>query len=219
MSRFGLLGHNRPYRLLWAGRTASMLGSMATLFALLLYLKQQGASPEQIGLVLVTRALPQAIGPLAGTLSDRVDARRVMVFCDLGQAACVGAIALLLPPYWLLVVLVATYSVFSALFLPAGKGAIPKLVSRDELTGANALMGASFNFAVAAGPVVGTFLVAGPGRGSLSASTPRPFFSQRCSSRVCRRWRPKSMKGKRLMLDLTFCRRRKRVSSTSYPTG
>lgn len=111
----------------------------------------------------MVRALPQALGPLAGTFSDRVDTRKVMVFCDLGQAAAVGAIALLLPPYWLLVALVAAYSVLSTLFLPAGKGAIPKLVSRNELTAANALMGTSFNFALAAGPAVGAILVAGPG--------------------------------------------------------
>lgn len=140
-----------------------MLGSMATLSALLLYLVQTGASPTQVGIVLVARALPQALGTLAGALSDRVDARRLMILCDVGQAAAVGAIALLLPPYWLLVALVTTYSVLSALFLPAGKGAIPKLVSREELTSANALMGASFNLSVAAGPAVGAFLVAGPG--------------------------------------------------------
>lgn len=140
-----------------------MLGSMATLSALLLYLVQTGASPTQVGIVLVARALPQALGPVAGALSDRVDARRLMILCDVGQAAAVGAIALLLPPYWLLVALVATYSVLSALFLPAGKGAIPRLVSRGELTSANALMGASFNLSVAAGPAVGAFLVAGPG--------------------------------------------------------
>jgi MFS family permease len=98
-----------------------MLGSIATLYALLLYLAQAGASPTQVGLVLVVRALPQALGPLAGALSDRVDARKVMVFCDLGQATCVGAIALLLPPYWLLVALVVAYSVLSALFLPPGR--------------------------------------------------------------------------------------------------
>lgn len=140
-----------------------MLGSMATLYALLLYLKQTGASPTQVGFVLVARTLPQALGPLAGTLSDRVDARKLMVLCDLGQAATVGVVALFLPPYWLLVALIATYSVFSALFLPAGKGAIPRLVSRDELTQANALMGASFNLAVAVGPALGALLVAGPG--------------------------------------------------------
>lgn len=162
-----------------------MLGSIATLYVLLLYLKQQGASPTQIGLVLVVRALPQALGPLAGTLSDRVDARKVMVLCDVGQAAAVGAIALLLPPYWLLVTLVAAYSVFSTLFLPAGKGAIPKLVSRDELTAANALMGTSFNFAMAAGPAVGAFLVAGPGaRAAFALDAATFLFSALLISRL-----------------------------------
>lgn len=107
--------------------------------------------------------MPQALGPLAGILSDRMDARKVMVFCDLGQAAAVGTIAVLLPPYWLLVVLVVAYSILSTLFLPAGKSAIPRLVSRNELTAANAFMGTSFNFAVAAGPAIGALLVAGPG--------------------------------------------------------
>jgi MFS family permease len=140
-----------------------MMGSTATLYALLLYLQQAGFSPFQVGLALVARALPQAIGPLAGTLSDRVDARGLMVLCDLGQAAVAGAVALFLPPYWLLVALVAASSTLSALFLPAGKGAIPRLVGRDELTNANALMGASFNLAVATGPAVGALLVAGLG--------------------------------------------------------
>ena len=163
MGLSGLIRRNRVYGLLWTGRTTSMLGSMATLYALLLYLKQTGASPTQVGLVLIARALPQALGPIAGTLSDRMDARKLMVICDVGQAAAVGIIALLLPPYWLLVTLVAIYSIFSALFLPAGKGVIPRLVPRDDLTPANALMGASFNFSVAAGPAVGALLVAGPG--------------------------------------------------------
>lgn len=185
MRRLGLIGRNQAYGLLWTGRTASMLGSIATLYVLLLYLKQQGASPTQIGLVLVVRALPQALGPLAGTLSDRVNARKVMVLCDLGQAAAVGAIALLLPPYWLLVVLVGAYSILSTLFLPAGKGAIPKLVSRHELTAANALMGTSFNFAMAAGPAIGAFLVAGPGaRAAFALDAATFLFSALVISRL-----------------------------------
>ncbi len=185
MRRLGLIGRNRAYGLLWTGRTASMLGSTATLYALLLYLTQTGASPAQVGLVLVARALPQALGPLAGTLSDRTDARRVMVLCDFGQAAAVGTIALLLPPYWLLVALVAAYSVLSALFLPAGKGAIPRLVARDDLTAANALMGSSFNLAVAAGPAVGAFLVAGPGpRAAFALDAATFLFSALLISRL-----------------------------------
>lgn len=38
-----------------------MLGSMATLYALILYLVQTGASPTQVGFVLVARALPQVV--------------------------------------------------------------------------------------------------------------------------------------------------------------
>ena len=136
MTRLGLLGRNRAYGLLWTARTASFLGSTVTITALLLYLEQTGASATEVGLVLAARAAPQAPGPLAGTLSDRVDQRRLMIFCDFGQGAAVGAIALLLPPYPLLAALVAASSALSTLSLPAGKSAIPRLVSPQDLTGA-----------------------------------------------------------------------------------
>jgi len=140
-----------------------MMGAAITTTALILYLAETGVSPLGLAGVLVARSLPQVLGPLAGALADRVDARRLMILCDLGQAATVGAIALFLPPYPLLVALVAASSILSALFLPAGKGAIPRLVAREDLTAANTLMGASFNLSIAAGPALATLLVAGLG--------------------------------------------------------
>ncbi len=178
MSRWGLLGRNRAYGSLWAARTLSMMGSAIIATTLVLYLGQVGVSPSGLGGVLVAQALPQTLGPLAGTLSDRVEGRRLMVICDLGQAVLVGAIALLLPPYWLLVALVAGASTLSALFSPAGKGAVPRLVARQELTRANALLGSSFNLSVAAGPALGALLVAGPGvRAALALAAASIFVS------------------------------------------
>ena len=63
MRRLGLIGRNRPYGLLWTDRTASMLGSTATLYALLLYLTQAGASPTHVGLVLAARACRRLWAP------------------------------------------------------------------------------------------------------------------------------------------------------------
>lgn len=72
MSRWGLLGRNRAYGSLWAARTLSMMGSAIIATTLVLYLGQVGVSPSGLGGVLVAQALPQTLGPLAGTLSDRV---------------------------------------------------------------------------------------------------------------------------------------------------
>ena len=55
VGRLGLVGRNRAYGLLRTARTASTLGRMASLYALLLYLAQAGAPPTQVGLVLVAR--------------------------------------------------------------------------------------------------------------------------------------------------------------------
>ncbi len=140
-----------------------MMGSAISATTLVLYLGQIGVSPFGLGGVLVAQALPQALGPLAGTLSDRTEGSRLMVFCALGQAVFVGAIALFLPPYWLLASLGAASSTLSALFSPAAKSAVPRLVDQQELTRANTLMGSSFNLSIAAGPALGALLVAGPG--------------------------------------------------------
>jgi hypothetical protein len=48
VNRFGLVRRNRPYGLLWAHRTAPMLVRLVTIFALLLDLKQTGASSTQV---------------------------------------------------------------------------------------------------------------------------------------------------------------------------
>jgi MFS family permease len=155
----GLLRGNRPFAALWLARTLSYLGDFVTLTALVLYLYQRGASGTELGVTLAARALPQALGPLAGTLADRWDPRRLMIGCDLGRVVTVGLLALLLPPIPVVVGLVALTGALSTLFLPAGKSCVPKLVARDRLGRANGLLGVSHNIALAVGPVVGAGLI------------------------------------------------------------
>jgi MFS family permease len=70
-------------------------------------------------LLLLAETLPRLLGPFAGTLADRAEGRRFMILCDLGQAALIGCVALLLPPFPVLVALVAGASVLSTLFFPS----------------------------------------------------------------------------------------------------
>jgi len=155
-----LLGQNPDFRYFLAARTTSILGTWVTVTALVLYLEETGVSASAVGALLLAKALPQALGPLAGTVSDRVDGRRLMVWCDLGQAALVALVAFFLPPLFVLVGLIAAASTFATLFLPAGRSAIPKLVGPDDLTSANALMASSSNLSFAIGPVLGGLLIA-----------------------------------------------------------
>jgi MFS family permease len=92
-----------------------------------------------------------------------------MILCDLGQAVLIACVALFLPPFPVLVALVAGASVLSTLFFPAGRSAVPALVPDEDLTPANALLGSAANLSFALGPAAGALLFAIIGaRGALA---------------------------------------------------
>jgi MFS family permease len=171
MGRF-LFVRNPVFGCFWVGRLISYFGSAVTVAALVLYVYDSEGSGVAVGLLLLAEALPRLLGPIAGTLADRAEGRRFMIFCDLGQAILIGSIALFLPPFPVLVALVAGASVLSTLFFPAGRSAVPALVSDEDLTPANALLGSAANLSFALGPATGAFLFAFIGaRGALALDT------------------------------------------------
>lgn len=161
MHRFGLLGRNPAYRVLWSARTISFFGDAVANVALVLYIYGRDGAGTAVGLLLLAQALPRLLGPFAGALADRVDGRRLMPACELGQALLFGAIALFLPPLPVLLGLVLAAATLATLFLPAGRGAVPVLVPAPDLPGANALLGAGLNASLALGPALGGLLIAG----------------------------------------------------------
>ena len=126
----------------------------------LVLLVSQGRPATAVGGLLLAEAVPGFMAPLLGALADRVDRRRAMIVCELGQAVVYGLIALLLPPYAGLLVLVAVATLLSRTFSAASKSSIPELVERDELMSANALINSVFNLQVAIGPALGGMLFA-----------------------------------------------------------
>jgi MFS family permease len=124
-------------------------------------LVSHGRPATAVGGLLLAEAIPGLMAPVLGALSDRrPDRRALMVQCELGQAALYAAIAIWLPPYAWLLVLVAFATLFSRTFSAASKSAIPALVERDDLLSANALINTVFNLQVALGPALGGLLVA-----------------------------------------------------------
>jgi MFS family permease len=99
-----------------------------------------------------------------GHVADRVDRRRILLFCHLGVTA--GAIALallaragvrsLLPIYGVLALL-GTIRAFSA---PAGQALMPNLVGRENIERAIALGSSSWQLAMIAGPSIGGVIYA-----------------------------------------------------------
>lgn len=150
-----LLFRNPVFGRFWAARIVSYLGSAATVAVLPLYVYETEGDPVSVGLLALAMALPRLLGPFAGTVADRMDGRRLMILCDLGEAAFIGLMALLLPPLPILVVLVAGSATLSTLFFPAGRSAVPALVGSEDLAPANALLGTAANLGFALGPALG----------------------------------------------------------------
>ena len=155
-----LLGANRPFRLLWSARAVSYLGDSLGLVALMLHVAETtGQALAVAGLLLAGDFAPALLGPLAGTVADRLDRRRVMVGCELVQGALVVAVAIWLPPLPLLLVLVGLRAVAGQVFQPASRAAVPAVVAEGDLERANAAVGVATNGGETLGPLVAALLL------------------------------------------------------------
>jgi MFS family permease len=110
-------------------------------------------------LLLAGDFAPALLGPLTGTVADRLERRGVMVGCELLQGALVVAVALWLPSLPLLLVLVGLRAVAGQVFQPASRAAVPALVREGDLEPANAAIGVATNSGETLGPLVAALLL------------------------------------------------------------
>jgi MFS family permease len=154
-----LLGTNSPFRVLWSARVVSFLGDALSLVALMLHVAETTGQALAVALLLLVGDFaPALFGPLTGTISDRFDLKRVMVCCELVQAALMAAVALWLPPLPLLLVLVGLRSIAGQVFQPASRAAVPALVRAQDLPSANAAVGIGTNGGEMLGPLTAALL-------------------------------------------------------------
>jgi MFS family permease len=150
---------NRSFGLYWSARTVSIAGSQIARVALTVLVYQLGAGPVGVSVLLLALTVPRLLGPLAGVIVDRTDNKRLMVACDVAQAALFTA--LIFVRWWAgVIALVLAATACATLYQPAGRGNIPALVGRDRLGQANALLASGANGALALGPAVGGILLA-----------------------------------------------------------
>jgi MFS family permease len=138
----------------------SYVGDSLGLVALMLHVAETtGRALAVAWLLLAGDFAPALLGPLAGTVADRLDRRQVMVGCELLQAALVLATALWLPPLPALLALVGLRAVAGQVFQPASRAAVPALVPERDLERANAAVGVATNGGETLGPLVAAVLL------------------------------------------------------------
>jgi len=120
---------------------------------------------EAISIGLAAFTLPYLLFAVpAGYFADRFSKRSVIVACKIAEIVIMtgGIVAVVTGSVWMLVAVVALMGTQSALFAPSKYGAIPELVSHDDLSRANGLMGLITVGASAAGMVFGYWLAGDP---------------------------------------------------------
>ncbi len=159
------LPRNRDFRLLWAGQALSEAGSQVSTVAYPLLVLALTHSAAKAGVVGFAKALPFVVFALpAGVVADRVDRRRLMLACDAGRALALGSIAVaLLADGAEYAQIAAVAFVDGALFATsyvAERGALSRIVAREDLPAAVARNEARTFAASIVGPPLGGVLFA-----------------------------------------------------------
>jgi MFS family permease len=180
-----LLHHNRRFRRLWLARVVSFLGDAMGLVALILYVADEVGTGSAVAFLLLAGDFtPSLLSSLVGVIGDRMERRRLLIICGLGQAVAIGTIVVFEPPLVALLALVAIQSLVANLFQAAARSAVPDLATDEDLERANALIGGGTHGLEALGPLLAAVLLPFVSPRGSSVSTPSPSSSPRSCSQA-----------------------------------
>jgi len=161
------LRRSRDLRCLVLGELISVLGTQLTMVAVPYQVYQLTRSSLDVGLVSLTQLFPLIAGSLlGGSAVDAMDRRRLLMVAQVLMAGCSAGLAVnadLGTSLWPLFVLPALAAGFGGLDDAARSAIVPNLVRRPEVSAANAIFQALFQFGLVVGPAVAGLLLAGAG--------------------------------------------------------
>lgn len=135
---------NRNFASYWLGLAATALGDAGVYVALPFLVLAGGGDAQTLAAVLVLGTAPRFLGPVIGSLADRVPLRlpvagaallRTVLFALLGFVALGTSL-----PLWLLFVAAPINGLLTLFVFAAGNVALPRLVPRSDLARANSLV-------------------------------------------------------------------------------
>jgi hypothetical protein len=162
---------DRNFRLLFAARAISYVGTYLAPIAVAFAVLDLGGSATAVGLSFAAWTIAQ-VSTLAfgGVIGDRFPRRAVMIASDTGSFAVRAAMGTLLvsghAQVWELIVLQACGGAAVAFYSPASYGLVPEVVRTELLQQANSLLGIARYAAFPLGAATGGTIVATVGSGT-----------------------------------------------------
>ena len=165
----GLLKKSEFARLFFAYFITFSGNAMAPIAIAFGVLELTGSTKDSAIVIAAPIAAQALVLLLGGTLADRTSRQHLMVFAEAFAAVCKFLIALLFltgtATVASLTILAAANGVATALFIPSTTGFITQVVKREDLQGANSLLGAARSAATMIGAAMAGVLVAWAGVG------------------------------------------------------
>src|SRR2546423_5995409 len=173
-----LLRH-RPFRVLLAGQTLTLLGDLALILVLGVWAKEIAGSVSAGGAVFFALIAPTLLAPLLGCIVDRSPRRRVLIVNDLLTAA--GLLPLLAVhgagTVWIICVVAALYGFSQQIFFAARSALLQSMLRDGDLGPANAVLESLRMGLRTAGPVLGTALFAALGGSAVALLDAATFLA------------------------------------------
>lgn len=157
------LWRNRDYLLLLGGQGVSSLGSQVSLIAFPLLIFTLTHSAAQTGFITAVRSLPYVVFTLpAGAIVDRVDRKRLMIFCDVGRALALESIPIALVlghlTYLQLYIASLVEGTLYVFFTVANLAALPRIIAQEQLAAARGQDEVAASLASMVGPALAPIL-------------------------------------------------------------
>lgn len=159
-----LLKRNPEFRKFWLAQAISQIGDRVHSLALLWIVYSLTGSGTYVGVIMIATTLPGIIlSPITGTLADRHGRKWIMLVSDLVRGSLVFYLAFRQFSGTLtlteLVAATVVISISSAFFNPAALAILPNMVSRSDLTRANAMSQVCSSASAVLGPILGSGLI------------------------------------------------------------
>lgn len=162
----------RTFFIVWGGQLISVLGTGLTQFGIFFFVFAETDSVTSLAVVILAASIPAIlIGPIAGTIVDRIDRRWAMIASDSVAGMASIALAILWMTgnleLWHIVVTAVISSIGQSFQEPAYMATIPLIVPKDQLNRANGMVNALQALGIVVAPVLAGVLIVTVGLGGI----------------------------------------------------